>query len=139
MPDLRNCPLCGKVFVRLTRNICPDCVEREEQEYETVRKYLKENPGASVPEIAEVTEVEENKILKWMREGRIEVSYSAGSGLTCKRCGAVISAGNYCSKCARALAAQMKSAAGSRPVKEEEPEKEARRGMFVADRLREED
>ncbi len=139
MGDLRNCPECGKVFVKINKNLCPDCIEKEENEFEEVRKYLKDNPKASVEEIVEITGVEEKKVLRWMREGRVDVSFSDGSsGLTCKSCGARIKTGNFCSSCAKALSAQMKGAAGQRTIRQEEPEKEKekRRGMYTADRLR---
>jgi len=69
MPDLRNCPICGKVFVKINRNLCPECIEKEEKEFELVRKYLKDNPGASVEEIAEITDVEKNSALDERRPG----------------------------------------------------------------------
>ena len=142
MGELRNCPVCGKVFVKLSKNMCPDCMEQEEQEFELVRKYLKDNPGASVKEISEVTEVEDNKILKWMREGRIDVSFNVGGGLTCRGCGVEITAGNLCSKCAQNLAKEIKSYSHVSPVKEQEPEKPKEsksHGMFVAEKLRRDD
>ncbi len=142
MGDLRNCPVCGKVFVKINRNLCPDCIDKEEQEFEEVRKYLKDNPGASVMEIAEVTSVDENKILKWMREGRIDVTFTGGVGLNCKRCGVQITAGNLCAKCAKALANQFKTISTTPAAKPEEPEKNKdpkAKGMFVAERLREDE
>ena len=142
MSDLRNCSQCGKVFVRINRNICPDCMDKEEHEYEEVRKYLKDNPGASVMEIAEVTGVHEDKILKWMREGRIDAIYRGDGVITCKRCGASITAGNLCAKCAQSLASQFKSAASAVAPREEKPETDdgaKNKGMFVAERLRNED
>ena len=143
MPDLRNCPVCGKVFVKINRNLCPDCIEKEEKEFEVVRKYLKDNPGASVEEISEITGVDEKKVLRWMREGRIDVEYSGGeTGLSCKRCGAPISLGNLCSNCIRLLSGQMKSAASSipSPAPSEEKGKDPKeRRMFVADRLKKDD
>lgn len=143
MPDLRNCPVCGKVFVKINRNLCPECIEKEEKEYEIVRKYLKDNPGASVEEISEITGVDEKKVLRWIREGRIDVSYSqGGTGLTCKRCGAPISIGNLCSACIKILSGQINSAVSSRPQAEaaDTKAKEAKeRRMFVADRIKNED
>jgi len=137
MGDLRNCPECGKVFVKINKNLCPDCVDKEEADFENVRKYLKDNPKASVEEIVEITGVEEKKVLRWMREGRVDVSFSDGSsGLTCKSCGTSIRTGNFCSNCAKTLSAQMKGAAGQRTIRQEEPEKEKRRGMYTADRMR---
>jgi len=142
MGELRNCPNCGKVFVKINRNLCPDCIQQEERDFEEVRKYLKDYPGASVSEIAEVTGIEENKILKWIREGRLDASYhGTGSAVTCKRCGVSIPLGNLCTKCARELASQIKSISGSRTFKEESDQSKDSKstGMFVAERLRNEE
>ncbi|MFA5881145.1 MAG: hypothetical protein WC834_03025 [Eubacteriales bacterium] len=139
MGELRNCPVCGKVFVKLLKNLCPDCIDKEEREFEEVRLYLKDNPGASIGEISEFTGVDEDKILKWMREDRIDVCVGKGGVLTCKRCGSDIIAGNLCSKCAQVLAAEIKSATHSVPLKDTEPDKPKEpkgRGMFVAQKLR---
>ncbi|WP_418791027.1 TIGR03826 family flagellar region protein [Phosphitispora sp. TUW77] len=137
MGDLRNCPECGKVFVKINKNLCLDCIEKEEAEFEEVRKYLKDNPKAPVEEIVEITGVQEKKVLRWMREGRVDISFFDGSkGLTCKSCGTVIKTGNFCAKCAKDLSAQMKGAAGQRTIRQEEPEKEKKRGMYFANRMR---
>lgn len=142
MGELKNCSACGKVFVKLNRNICPACMEKEEQEYEEVRKYLKDNPGASVEEITEATGVDEKKVFRWIREGRIDADLAIRGGeITCTRCGAVISFGSLCSKCSKLLTDQMQSMSRSAEVKDQEPDTskdEKRRGMFVADRLRKE-
>lgn len=139
MGELRNCPNCGKVFVKVNRNLCPECIEKEESEFEEVRKYLKDNPGASVDEISEIVGVDEKKILRWMREGRLDVSFAgAGQELTCKRCGAPISLGNLCSSCIKLLSGQMRATAV--PSKPQQEDKDAKvKRMFVAERHRNED
>ena len=141
MADLRNCPECGKVFVKISKNLCPDCIEKEEREFEDVRLYLKDSPNASIEEIVEITGVEEKKVLRWMREGRVDVSYADGaSGLTCKSCGAAIRTGNLCSRCAKSLSAQMRSASQQTPVgkstvrEEEEPARDKKKGMYSVTR-----
>lgn len=143
MPDLRNCPTCGKVFVKINRNMCPDCIDKEEKEFELVRKYLKDNPGASIEEICEITGVDEKKILRWMRDGRIEVLFGGGAvGLSCKRCGAIISIGNLCGNCIKLLSGEMKSAGSSSPQAETTDTKSGDHGerrMNVANRLKNED
>ena len=36
MGELDNCANCGKLFVKVTRNVCPDCVKEEEKKFQTV-------------------------------------------------------------------------------------------------------
>ncbi len=140
MGELRNCPICGKVFIKLGKNLCPDCMEKEEQEYKEVRQYLKENPGASVMEIKEITGIDENKILKWIREGRIDTSsIGPGAALTCKSCGTQITVGNLCLKCAQLLAKEIKTISHGSPGKDEKTQKPmdlTQKGMIVAEKIR---
>ena len=139
MGELKNCPVCGKVFVKIVKNLCPDCVEAEEKEFLTVREYIKENPGASVEEISVVTEIDEKKILRWLREGRIEYSSrQAGIKITCKSCGAPISVGNLCGECARELSDKLHSMSRQDKsfAKSNDDEDPLSKRMFVANRLR---
>lgn len=142
MGELRNCPVCGKVFVKVVKNLCPACVEAEEQEFMEARDYIKNNPGASVEEITTVTKIDEKKILKWLREGRIDYSNRAG-GLrpTCKSCGATINVGNLCAKCAKELSNRIHSITASgqgadKPAQEGKDDQSKR--MYVANRIRKE-
>ncbi|PKM82412.1 MAG: hypothetical protein CVU89_05255 [Firmicutes bacterium HGW-Firmicutes-14] len=136
MANLSNCPECGKVFVRMSKNLCPDCIDQEEKEFEEVRAYLKDNPGASVEEISGVTGADEKKILRWMREGRLEVSFTEGGSLTCKSCGASIISGNYCARCAREMSDKLRGVSKPVPADEKTDSKSKQQGMFIADRIR---
>lgn len=138
MGELRNCPDCGKLFVRLNRNLCSDCAEKEEEEFEKVRLYLKENRGISVDKASEETGVETKKIIKWVREGRIEADLK-GFFLNCRRCGVEIEEGNFCANCAKALASQFEDATGS--IKNGGSGNEQfldpkKKGMYSADRVK---
>jgi len=98
--ELRNCPVCGKVFLYTTRNLCPDCAAKEEEEFKKVRDYLYEVPGATMEEIAEKTGVSVKKILEFLKEGRLILKKdNANILLKCERCGAPILTGRYCEKC----------------------------------------
>ena len=54
---LRNCPQCGKLFVYSHRNLCPECLKKDEQDFDTVRDFLYDNPQASLEEISEETRI----------------------------------------------------------------------------------
>ncbi|WP_245984897.1 hypothetical protein [Biomaibacter acetigenes] len=51
--ELRNCPVCGKLFVYTVRNLCPECAKKDEENFEKVRQYLYDVPQATLEEIAE--------------------------------------------------------------------------------------
>ena len=41
MDELKNCSVCGKVYQSNEfANVCPNCVEHEENDFETIREYL---------------------------------------------------------------------------------------------------
>lgn len=137
MNNLRNCAECGRLFVFVNRNICPACIEKEEEMYEKVRKYLKENPGVPIQEVSEKTGVPEEKIIRFLREGRLEATSVAG-GLTCESCGRPIKMGFLCDSCREQVAREMKEIAGSSKLAARKEKERRGRGMFIADRIRSE-
>jgi flagellar operon protein (TIGR03826 family) len=102
MEDFRNCPVCGKIFVRKTRNLCPACVAEEEKDFDVVRKYLYAHPKANIVEVAEQTTVSEETILNFLKEGRLKAQ-GMSTMLSCKLCGAPIGMGDYCESCLNSL------------------------------------
>lgn len=141
MGELRNCPQCGKVFMKVVRNLCPACIDLEEKQYDEVCTYLRKNPGAQVEQIEEDTGVEETKVLRWMREGRLVADGLDGkSVLICQRCGRQVEKGNLCPKCMQFLAQEINAAKGpfgktavgtDDPVAKKDTE---RRGMYIRDK-----
>lgn len=98
--ELRNCPVCGKVFLYTTRNLCPECAAKEEEDFKKVRDYLYEVPAATMDEISEKTGVPVKKILDFMKEGRLILKKNnINILLKCERCGEPILTGRYCDKC----------------------------------------
>lgn len=127
MASVRNCPECGKVFTYDgNRNLCPRCIDKEEKKYLMVRKYVKDNPGASINEVAEETEVEEELVLRFLREGRLHSKGldAADIASECARCGKQVLTGRYCQDCLLKMTKELSKAAGiSQAQKEETPEK----------------
>lgn len=117
--ELRNCPQCGRVFRYTVRNLCPDCYAEEEKLFERVRDYLADNPGAKLDKVEQETGVPADKILKWLKEGRLIAKGGAIPGLECERCGSPIETGRLCSKCSRELEEQIKKTIGSASVGQE--------------------
>lgn len=121
MANLRNCPICGRVFAHNGRDICNKCLEKEDDDYAIVRRYVRDHPGASVSEVAEATEIDEDKILQFLRDGRLVTK-----GLTyttmCERCGKTISSGKFCESCLKQLGAEIRGMIpAKKQVVQEEP------------------
>lgn len=106
MPDLVNCPSCGKIMVRNQfRTICQECYLEEEKLFETVYKYMRnrQNRAATMKQVVEATGVPEEMILKFIKSGRIQVTQFPNLGYPCDKCGAIIRTGKLCNRCATEL------------------------------------
>lgn len=102
LAELANCSRCNNVFVKNVRDICRDCFMEEEAAFETVYKFLRQrkNREATLIEIVEATGVEEELIIKFMREKRLRASEFPKLAYPCERCGKSIVTGKMCQKCA---------------------------------------
>lgn len=118
--NLRNCPQCGRLFSPGSRNICSRCLDKEEEEYMIVRKYVRDHPGASVFEASEETGVEEDKIMQFIRDGRL-VSKGFKGSLQCEGCGKPLDSGRFCADC---IQARDNAILGSVPRQTPKPEPE---------------
>lgn len=104
MGELANCPKCNGLFVKSQfRDICDACYKEEEKAFETVYNYLKkrENRKATLIEVSEATEVSEDLILKFIRQGRLQLANYPNLGYPCERCGTMIREGKLCLECSR--------------------------------------
>ncbi len=100
MGEIRNCPRCGKIFTYISRPICNSCLDMEENEFKVVKEYIYDNPGASISEVSAATEVSVEKIMRFLREERLEISSdNSNLMLECERCGRAIKSGRFCENC----------------------------------------
>ena len=137
---IRNCRRCGKVFVYMGRDLCPQCRAEEEQEFEQVREYLRENPYAGIEELHRETGVEKEIILSLLREGRLEVIDSPLGGIgRCKICGEKIPQGRICPKCLQSFKVPPRKAGELADPGWEKDKGEGKKGlggrMYTANRL----
>lgn len=100
MPEIRNCPRCGKIFTYVGRAICNRCIETEENEFKIVKEFVYDNPGATISEVSQETGVSVDKIMRFLREERLEIkSENSNLILECERCGRAINTGRFCENC----------------------------------------
>lgn len=97
--EIINCPKCGKLFSKLSSPICEQCQKDEEDLFQVVRKYVDEHPNCLLKEVTNETGVSVKKIMKYLRDGRLEVSTGMRGILKCEKCGKPISRGHYCDSC----------------------------------------
>jgi len=102
---IQNCKKCGKLFVSSGLAICEECVEKEDEQFQTVKRYLAENPGSSVIMVSEETGVPVETVTEFIRQGRLMgiEPHSTESVLVCVICKKPISSGRICDECQKAL------------------------------------
>ena len=97
-PKLGNCPNCGKLFLRI-RNLCDDCLKKQEEDYLKSAAYLREHPGVSIQELSEATGVSTIQIRQFILSGRILAENFPNLSYPCEVCGRQIQTGKICNKC----------------------------------------
>lgn len=134
---ISKCKNCGK-FIGMTRDgYCRDCHDKVEEEFKRVRAYLKENPDATIPETSEKTGVSEKRILRFIRDDRLETVHHSQFTVQCEMCGARISSGRYCAKCSTSLLQALEKARPKQPAlatRKERGREDAKRSRIYLDR-----
>jgi len=97
--EVVNCPRCGKVFNKVRGPLCPACEKKDEQAFQMVREFAEENKNCTISELSKGSGVSEKKIMRYIREGRLEITGGMHGEVRCKICGRPISKGNYCDSC----------------------------------------
>ena len=118
MGEIKNCKKCGRIFSSENGQIyCSRCRNSDEEDFKVVREYIYDNPDSNVMEVSEATGVDEEKILKFLRQGKL-VLKGDGVGLQCERCGAAINTGRFCDQCAKEIKSGFSKAFGLDSEKE---------------------
>ena len=108
--NIKNCPKCRKIFSPMVGQvICSDCIKEEEEEFEKVKGYLRENRGTGINIVSDETGVSIKKILKYLREGRLEITDEMVDFLKCEKCGISIKSGQYCRNCLEKVSKDLSS------------------------------
>lgn len=108
MPEVKNCRKCKRIFMYTTGpQICEACKKQEEDEFEKVRLFVRDFPGATIQEVARETEVPIQLIYRFLKEGKLEVTEGSAIALQCENCGARIKSGRFCIECSKRLAKDM--------------------------------
>ena len=133
--NLRNCARCGKMFNYIGgQPICEPCKKAIEDDFQKVKQYIIDNPGAGLKEISEDNNVTTKQIQQWIREERLMFSDSSPIALQCEKCGAAIQTGRYCNKCKANMANNLTDTfAKPKPAIQQPVKKESKAGMHFLD------
>jgi len=110
MAELANCLNCNAVFVKTVRNICQNCFKKEEEAFEIVYRFLmkRKNRQATIMEIVEATGVDEDLIIKFIKEKRLRTTQFPNLNYPCEKCGDPISSGRICKNCSEEMINELK-------------------------------
>ena len=115
--DIRNCIKCRKVFTYVNSPYCPTCIKEEDELFETVRLYIKDNPSCTMLEVVDATGISLKKIMRYLKEGRLELSQGMQGELECELCGKPVKKGKFCDACAIKISQDMSVLFSSKPKK----------------------
>ncbi|HKL12605.1 MAG TPA: TIGR03826 family flagellar region protein [Halanaerobiales bacterium] len=134
--EIRNCKKCGKIYqYDGTHKICLECRRKEEEDFEKVKEFLRNNPNSSIKKVSEETGVEKKIILEFIKDerliaGDIELEVT----LKCERCGREIKHGKYCEKCIADMKKEIDEIS-SKKENDDKNQRKKRENMHVRDRL----
>lgn len=113
---LSNCVVCGKIYMKASKPVCPDCVHKELETVKRIREYLKpkERRHSPIAQIAKELDISIAYIEYLIREKYFDVTRYPNMMYPCKNCGAPISAGQYCTSCLEELQKEIQQAQGER-------------------------
>lgn len=99
----KSCSMCGRQLpIDYEKDFCPAC--EDDVLFKEVREYIRTHEVTEF-ELAEIFNISQNKVRKWIKEGRIE--YVTGENkmmnTRCQRCGVPVSFGTLCPDCMRVM------------------------------------
>lgn len=98
--NVTNCKSCGRLFNVLSNSkICPDCQRKLEDKFQEVKKYINNNPNASIDMVSRENDVSVKQIKQWVKEERLAFSADSAEGVECEQCGKMIRTGRFCDIC----------------------------------------
>lgn len=95
--NIANCDRCGRIFQKTTQTTCPSCLQIEEDEFNLVKKYIKEHPHTNITQLVAELHIQEKTIVKFLREGRIMSNHHLS--YPCAKCENSITEGIFCEDC----------------------------------------
>ena len=135
MMGIRNCKRCGKIFqYDGVHKICNSCRTEEENDFEKVKEFLRENPKSSINKVSEETGVEKKVIIEFIKNDRlIAEDLEIDVTIKCQRCGTEIKHGKYCDSCVTEMKDEIESLTkkGEKKIKK----RNSGHNMHVADRF----
>lgn len=107
---IANCKRCGRIFNKVGRDICRDCIQAEDSMLTEIRQFLRKHAMANIYEVAEGTNVPHGHIVDFIRDGRLILRDNPNMTYPCERCGKPTLSGRLCATCTSEMSKELKSA-----------------------------
>ncbi|WP_110953423.1 flagellar protein [Anaerosinus massiliensis] len=104
--EIGSCPECGKVFIKDSGRICPECMKKEEEYERLIAEYVRTHRRCTVEEIHEVTGIKIAVIYRMIENGRIQEC--GNIYYPCEQCKKIINKGRLCKTCMKSFLDQVK-------------------------------
>ena len=97
---ISHCARCNSLYVRIRFDVCDDCLDEEEADYERIRDVLAENAGQSTEAVAMLADVAVSTVLRMLDHGLI-TNKNIAHDFKCGKCGerAISAAQRLCQPC----------------------------------------
>lgn len=119
--NVKKCKNCGRIFQFIGKDICPECVQVNDDYFLAIRDYLDDNPNARIPEISEDLDIDEKFIFEFIKSGRIIMREAV---VTCVNCGKRINGGEMCDECKNKMSSRISASVESKKQARSEEEKQ---------------
>lgn len=98
------CARCNDLYVKIRFEVCDQCIDEEEADYQRIRDVLAENSGQSTETVALLAEVEVPTVLRMLAQGLI-LNDKLAHDFKCGQCGkpAISGAQRLCRTCLNRL------------------------------------
>jgi predicted nucleic acid-binding Zn-ribbon protein len=99
--SITTCTKCGHLFKKTTSVLCPTCIHDEDEIFDKVKQYIRQNRAATADEIANSLGISLQVVAKFIKEGRL-IEFE-NTTYPCEHCGRLIITGKYCLDCLKLL------------------------------------
>lgn len=108
---VQKCIRCNRIYEAfLGKPTCPTCSEKENEQYNEVKAYIREHKGAGLLQVAQSCKVKSDIIIEWIKEERLVFPKEANVVVECEQCGTSILKGHYCRHCKKELVTNLQRA-----------------------------
>ncbi|BBI36153.1 flagellar protein [Cohnella abietis] len=136
--NLTYCPRCEKLFNKNFRDVCNNCYQDLERDYERCVDYLRQHKGLDIQQLSEEMEISIKQITRWIREGRISLVNAPNMSYPCESCGILIRENHICESCKKRLQQGVKDA-NSRGLHQQNLDDRNKGAYRIGDRIHDRD